>query len=112
MAVYKKDEHKKENIKRCANHTDSESKLICLKNSSKFEGFFFKDHSAANHFIRIENLNSIYLNDKPKSTIVPYEAPQMASPFTVYLVKFMCYNSCIGGGKKPIEIIATLENNK
>ena len=33
----------------------------------------------------------------------------VASPSTTYLVQFMCYNSCIGGGRKPIEIIVTLE---
>jgi hypothetical protein len=43
------------------------------------------------------------------TTTVPYELPQVASPSTIYLVQFMCYNSCIGGGKKPIEIIVTLE---
>jgi hypothetical protein len=43
------------------------------------------------------------------TTTVPYESPQVASPSTIYLVQFMCYNSCLGGGKKPIEIIVTLE---
>ena len=70
---------------------------------------FLEQHPAPSHFIRIENINTVYLNDKNKSTVVPYEIPQVDHLSTIYLVQFMCYNSCVGGGKKPIEIIATLE---
>lgn len=98
-AVYKKEEHKNEQIRRCANHTNSKE-------------FNEKPHISPNHFIRVANLNTIYSNDKNMTTTVPYESPQVASPSTIYLVQFMCYNSCIGGGKKPIEIIVTLEKDE
>lgn len=84
--------------------------LIMNHGDFSFLFLFIEGHPAPQHFIRVEHKHVIYVDDQQKSTSVPYEAPQFGSKCTIYLIQFMCYNSCIGGGKKPIEIIVTLEN--
>ncbi|XP_013772427.1 cellular tumor antigen p53-like isoform X2 [Limulus polyphemus] len=103
MAVFTKPEYVTEVVKRCLTHSS--------RNEASNE-----NHPAPEHLIRCESSQAYYLVDPTTgrhSVVVPYENPQVGMSFIVYLFRFMCLGSCVGGlNRRPIQIVFTLENDR
>ncbi|XP_076365494.1 cellular tumor antigen p53-like isoform X4 [Tachypleus tridentatus] len=111
MAVFTKPEYVTEVVKRCLTHSS--------RNEASNE-----NHPAPQHLIRCESSQACYLVDPTTgrhSVVVPYENPQVTRvllisvgmSFVVYLFRFMCLGSCVGGlNRRPIQIVFTLENDR
>jgi hypothetical protein len=96
--VFSKPEHAQERVKRCENHKKASLENITDQNCP--------------HFLRCNhNLAWYEQNTTHESVTIPYEKPQIGSEATTVLYQFMCFSSCVGGSKKPVSVVLSLELN-
>ncbi|XP_023231824.1 cellular tumor antigen p53-like, partial [Centruroides sculpturatus] len=83
--------------------------------SSEFREDVAKRHPAPEHLIRCDNSSAQYVEcpfSKRLSVIVPYESPKVGMDYSLYIYRFMCLGSCVGGlNRRALQIIFTLEKD-
>ncbi|XP_028403575.1 cellular tumor antigen p53-like [Dendronephthya gigantea] len=99
VAMFKGSSNLHDIVKMCANHAENNTDDSQMRN---------------NFFIRSNNANAVYLECPQTgrhSVLVPYSGPQAGTNFVTEMFAFKCFSSCASGhGRKPIEIIFTLED--
>ncbi|XP_067119402.1 cellular tumor antigen p53-like [Centruroides vittatus] len=72
-------------------------------------------HPAPEHLIRCDNGSAQYVEcpfTKRLSVTVPYESPKVGMDHSLYIYRFMCLGSCVGGlNRRALQIIFTLEKD-
>ncbi|CAB4000753.1 cellular tumor antigen p53-like isoform X5 [Paramuricea clavata] len=99
VAMFKGSSNLHDIVKMCANHAENNNEDSPMRN---------------NFFIRSNNANALYLECPQTgrhSVLVPYSGPQAGTNYVTEMFAFKCFSSCASGhGRKPIEIIFTLED--
>ncbi|XP_046845446.1 cellular tumor antigen p53-like [Xenia sp. Carnegie-2017] len=101
VAMFKGSSNLHDIVKMCANHAENSHEDPQIR---------------SNFFIRSNNANAVYLECPQTgrhSVLVPYSGPQAGTNFVTEMFSFKCFSSCASGhGRKPIEIIFTLEDGE
>lgn len=98
MAVFVLAEHASDVVRRCPGHAHEDAS---------------RGKQAHDHLIHSVCDVATYETDPVTgrhSVVAPFKNPDIGEKHSVYLYKFMCFNSCIGGiNRRPVMVIFTLE---
>lgn len=100
--IFTKPEFTQDIVKRCIIHSSPGDK-------------YNEGHPAPEHLIRCDNASTQYLKcpiTKRLNCAVSYENPQVGMDYSLYIYRFMCLGSCVGGlNRRALQVVFTLEKD-